>query len=271
MKKLVSIIIPVYNVEDYLTFCLDSLLNQTYEDLEVIAVDDGSTDNSLAILNAYAAMDQRLRVISQANSGPSAARNLGLSMCHGEYITFMDSDDWAELTLIEKLVNALETDQSDIAICGHWIAGSHYKLKVRSRKSWVLDQKQAVKMILQDKVIKNYAWGKMIRRSLLPALQFPVDQIYEDVRSVYKVFLQASRFSLLNEPLYYYRMRQGSITYSLPAMNAAEMKKAYQEQRHEIAKFYPELISCTDMNLFKANFLILYTAARDKLMMIKPV
>ena len=113
--------------------------------------------------------------------------------------------------------------------------------------------------------------GKMIRRSLLPALQFPVDQIYEDVRSVYKVFLQASRFSLLNEPLYYYRMRQGSITYSLPAMNAAEMKKAYQEQRHEIAKFYPELISCTDMNLFKANFLILYTAARDKLMMIKPV
>ena len=76
---------------------------------------------------------------------------------------------------------------------------------------------------------------------------------------------------LLNEPLYYYRMRQGSITYSLPAMNAAEMKKAYQEQRHEIAKFYPELISCTDMNLFKANFLILYTAARDKLMMIKPV
>ena len=183
----------------------------------------------------------------------------------------MDSDDWAELTLIEKLVNALETDQSDIAICGHWIAGSHYKLKVRSRKSWVLDQKQAVKMILQDKIIKNYAWGKMIRRSLLPVLQFPVDQIYEDVRSVYKVFLQASRFSLLNEPLYYYRMRQGSITYSLPAMNAAEMKKAYQEQRHEIAKFYPELISCTDMNLFKANFLILYTAARDKLMMIKPV
>ncbi len=271
MKKLVSIIVPVYNVEDYLAFCLDSLLMQTYENIEVIAVDDGSTDSSLAILNAYAATDQRLRVISQANSGPSAARNLGLTICHGEYITFMDSDDWAELTLIEKLVNALETDQCDIAICGHWIAGSHFKFKVRNRKSCVLDQKQAVKMILQDKVIKNYAWGKMIRRNLLPALRFPLDQIYEDVRSIYKVFLQASRFSLLNEPLYYYRMRQGSITYSLPAMNAAEMKKAYQEQRHAIAKFYPELISCTDMNLFKANFLILYTAARDKLMMIKPV
>lgn len=271
MKKLVSIIIPVYNVEQYLGQCLDSLLHQTYQHIEIIAIDDGSTDSSLQLLYEYASKDNRIHVLTQSNSGPSAARNLGLSKCNGEYITFADSDDWAEATMIEKLVDAMEKDESDIAICGHWITYTHFKFKVCNAKHQILNQKQAVKMILEDKIIKNYAWGKMYRRSLLPMLYFPINQIYEDVRSIYKVFLKATRFSLLGEPLYYYRMRQGSITYSLPANNASEMKKAYQEQRHEVAKIYPDLIGCTDMNLHKATFLIYYTAIRDKLLMRKTI
>lgn len=271
MKKLVSIIIPVYNVEHYLGHCLDSLLDQTYENIEILAIDDGSKDSSLQLLYKYAAKDRRIHVLTQANSGPSAARNLGLSKCRGDYITFADSDDWVEMKMIERLVEAMEKDESDIAICGHWISYPHFKFKVCNSKPQLLNQKQAVKMILEDKIIKNYAWGKMYRRTLLPMLYFPVNQIYEDVRSIYKVFLQAERFSLLGEPLYYYRMRQGSITYSLPANNASEMKKAYQEQRHEVAKIYPDLIGCTDMNLYKATFLICYTAIRDKLLMRKTV
>lgn len=271
MNKLVSIIIPVYNVEQYLGQCLDSLFNQTYQNIEVIAIDDGSKDSSLQILYDYAVKEDRLLVFTQPNSGPSAARNFGLSKCHGDAITFADSDDWAEPTMIEKLVDAMEKDKSDIAVCGHWITYKHFKFKVCSSKPQTLNQKQAVKMILEDKIIKNYAWGKIYQRSLLPLLYFPTNQIYEDVRSIYKVFLHASRISLVHEPLYYYRMRQGSITYSLPANNASEMKKAYQEQRHEIAKVYPDLIGCTDMNLYKATFLIYYTAIRDKLLMRKPI
>lgn len=271
MKKLVSIIIPVYNVEQYLDQCLDSLLHQTYQNIEIIAIDDGSKDSSLQLLYDKASKDHRLHVLTQPNSGPSAARNLGLSNCHGDLITFMDSDDWAEATLIERLAEAIEKDESDIAVCGHWIKYTHFKLKVCSAEHQVLNQKQAVKMILEDKIIKNYAWGKMVRRNLLPLLYFPVNQIYEDVLSIYKVFLNASCVSLINEPLYYYRMRQGSITYSLPANNATEMKKAYQEQRYEIAKIYPDLISCTNMNLFKATFLICYTSIRDKSLKRKPL
>lgn len=269
MKKLVSIIIPIYNVERYLAQCLNSLLNQTYQNIEILAIDDGSKDSSLELLYKYAAEDHRIHVFTQSNSGPSAARNLGLSKCSGDYITFMDSDDWADSTMIEKLVDAMEKDESDIAICGHLISYTHFKFKVCNSKYQLLDQKQAIKMILEDKIIKNYAWGKMYRRTLLPMLYFPINQIYEDVRSIYKVFLNAERFSLINEPLYYYRMRQGSITYSLPANNASEMKKAYQEQRHTIAKIYPDLINCTNVNLFKATFLIYYTALRDKLFLHK--
>lgn len=271
MNKLVSIILPVYNVEQYLKQCLDSLLDQTYQTIEIIAIDDGSKDTSLQLLYDYAAKDNRIHVLTQSNSGPSAARNLGLSKCHGDFITFMDSDDWAASTMIEKLVNAMEKDKSDIAVCGHWISYTHFKLKICNSKYQILNQKQAVKMILEDKIIKNYAWGKMYRRTLLPMLYFPINQIYEDVRSIYKIFLHAANFSLINEPLYYYRMRKGSITYSLPANNASEMKKAYQEQRHTIAEIYPDLISCTDMNLYKATFLIYYTAIRDKLLIHKPL
>lgn len=271
MQQLVSIIIPVYNVEAYLQDCLNSILTQSWQNIEVIAIDDGSTDTSLAILKRFAKQDARCHIFSQVNSGPSIARNLGLSKCHGDFITFLDSDDWVEKTYIEKLVRAMLHDQSDLAICGHWITYPHMRFKVCSSSYAILNQKQAIKYLLQDKIVKNYAWGKMFRRSLLPTLTFPAHQIYEDVRTIYQAFLKASRFSLVNEPLYHYRMRCGSITYSLPSNSASELKKAMKEQRSAIAIHYPQLISELDLTLLKANLLILYTTARDKLLFSKPV
>ena len=176
--KTVSIILPVYNVEAYLPKCLDSLLAQTYPQLEILLIDDGSTDRSLSILKSYERKDSRIHVYYQKNSGPSKARNLGLTLCTGACITFVDSDDWLEPTYIETLVKRIVQDGSDLAVCGHQIVYPKLRLKIAAKKDTVLTRRQALKMILEDKIIKNYAWGKLYDRKLLPYLYFPINEIY---------------------------------------------------------------------------------------------
>ena len=116
----VSIIVPVYNVEKYLCQCLESLVHQTLTDIEIICVNDGSTDNSLGILNKYAQLDSRIKVFSQKNQGVSSARNLGLEKVNGEYITFVDSDDWIELNACEILYNTAQERNTDILLCSYY-------------------------------------------------------------------------------------------------------------------------------------------------------
>ena len=115
----ISIIVPVYNTEKYLGVCLDSLISQTYKDIEIICVDDGSTDNSLQILNDYAAKDSRIKILTQKNQGPSVARNLGLEKAKGEYITFVDSDDWVSIDMCEKIYSKAIDTNADLVLFPH--------------------------------------------------------------------------------------------------------------------------------------------------------
>lgn len=178
----ISVIIPVYNVEKFLTKCLNSVISQTLKDIEIICINDGSTDNSLEILNNFARTDKRIKVINQENSGPSVARNTGLEIAKGEYISFVDSDDWIDLDFLEKLYNAAKKYDADIAVCGIKRLKSYkwkYHLQI-SKEEFTQDTNR--KFLLCSVPEKCYIWNKIYKLSELKKhnIVFEEDVYFED-------------------------------------------------------------------------------------------
>lgn len=221
----ISIIIPVYNVAEYLPECLDSIVSQTLEDFEIICINDGSSDNSLAILQEYKSKDSRIKIIDKENEGSGIARNLGLSIATGEYVYFVDSDDWLENnTVLEKMYNAAEKDCLDILIfggyscytkCGKLIKwkGS-YKLNTLNKKYFndVFGAKDIKKDIFK---FPSTAWTKLYRREFLIKnnIKFQHIKAGQDQLLFFHSMILANRIKVLNEYLYCYRKeRQGSVT-----------------------------------------------------------
>lgn len=217
---LVSIIVPIYKVESYLQQCLDSISSQTYRNFEAILVDDGSPDQCGVICDAYAEKDSRFCVIHQKNAGVSAARNIGIDQCHGEYIMFVDGDDYISTTMCKRLVTALEMSQADIAICGFWVMGLGQKRSVGMARKHVISGKEAVIQYFAGSGANDLStvWNKLYRRSIFnrkPALRFPVKELYEDEFLSYKLLYRAEKIVQVSEPLYYYRQRINSAMHTI--------------------------------------------------------
>lgn len=218
MQPKVSVIVPVYNVEKYLRQCLDSIVNQTLDEIEIICVNDGSKDHSDEILNEYAEKDHRITVLTQENSGLSSARNLGMANATGKYISFIDSDDYIELDMLEKLYNKAEETSADITICDLWLYFHDTKKKAYFRD-------QTLYLYLKNKIftLSEYpqlitciaAWDRIYLRSFLEDIkaQFPVGFLYEDQPFTVYTMLHARRIAIVPDQLYYYRKNAGgSIT-----------------------------------------------------------
>ncbi|MGM9869694.1 MAG: glycosyltransferase family 2 protein [Sodaliphilus sp.] len=212
MNELVSVIVPAYNVAPYLEQCLESIAAQTYTHLEVIVVDDGSTDASGAIADEWAARDPRVRVIHQPNAGLSAARNSALNVMQGAYVTFIDSDDFVAPQYVERLMHY--ASDADAVLCG-WVNFSDDDTipapstcgKVRTYTAF-----QAVQHILyQRHGLTHSAWGRIYRAHIFKDVRFPKGMLYEDLAVLMPVMQQVSRLIFLPERLYYYRQRPGSI------------------------------------------------------------
>ena len=200
-KELVSIIIPVYNTEKYLEVCLDSVCSQTYKNLEIILINDGSTDNSEEICQKFKDMDQRIQIYTCFNSGPAFARNLGLSKAHGEYIMFVDSDDWILPELVDTLYDWIQIYKGDVSIT--------YVLKEQEQKYYeelgkgLVEKNKFMKYFLSDS-IKSYLMGKLYKKKLWNDIRFPNGQKVEDLAVLYKVFEKANRIINVNQNLYHY-------------------------------------------------------------------
>ena len=222
MDVKISVVLPVYNVANYLRKCLDSLVNQTFEDFEVICVNDGSTDLSLGILEGYALTDSRFKIISQENKGLSGARNTGIQHVKGKYVLFVDSDDWLEENALEELYNHVEGFDSDITM---------FKFKYFNEDTKEISESQNSKLeIIPDSLITsnfNYndvldilfkishsPFNKLYKTSFLRELdaKFLYGSYYEDLEFFYKVFLKAEKVSVLPQYLYFYRIRDESIS-----------------------------------------------------------
>jgi exopolysaccharide biosynthesis predicted pyruvyltransferase EpsI len=212
MRELISIIIPVYKVEEYLDRCVQSVINQTYKNLEIILVDDGSPDSCGAMCDQFANEDSRVVVIHKENGGLSDARNVGISIAHGEYIGFVDSDDYIDLDMFEFMYNGLLEYSADISVCNFYTVRPEKKISTDLvRFPEVLNSEEALSRLLTDRLIPNYAWNKLYRRKLFENVLFPVGRLYEDIGTIYLVFFRAEKVVLLNRPKYYYWRRMGSI------------------------------------------------------------
>ena len=217
-KKIISVIVPVYNVEPYLRECLDSIVNQTYKALEILVIDDGSTDGSGSICDEYKKKDDRIRVFHTENRGLSAARNLGLDEARGEFIGFVDSDDWIELGILEQAISKI--GEADILCFGydrHPLNASYYS------------GKEAL-VALTNGNISNAAWDKLYKKDCFSSFRFPEGRVHEETATTYKLLYQSSYVICINECGYHYRNREGSISSSHSLCNLIDFWTANVER-----------------------------------------
>lgn len=214
-EKLVSIVVPVYNVEKYLKRCIDSLKSQTYNNIEILLVNDGSTDTSLSICEKEAIDDNRIKVISQKNGGLSDARNTGINNATGEYICFVDSDDFVNEYYVQLLFENLLETNSDISVCNYMYIDENDKTWMRKEKNnKEYSNIDAVKDVLSTKQdTEVMAWNKLYKKELFTKnnIYFPKGKIHEDNFTTYKLYYYANKISLINDKLYYYYQRTDSI------------------------------------------------------------
>lgn len=219
MNEKITVIVPVYNVEHYLDKCLDSLINQTYKNLEIIVINDGSTDNSGIICQEYAQKDNRIIYIEKENGGQSEARNMGLNRMTGSYVTFVDSDDWVELDYVEVLYNKLIEYQADIAVGNYYSYNEqegifYFHIFGNSYYEKVYDNVSIFENFYESEHMKNFALicvgGKLYKSDLFRELRFEVGKLGEDGYLNQKIYLLAEKTIYLNAGLYAYRQREGS-------------------------------------------------------------
>lgn len=239
----ISVIVPVYKVEPYLRKCLDSIVNQTYANLEIILVDDGSPDNCGAICDEYAARDDRIIVIHQANGGLSAARNAALDMATGDYIGFVDSDDWIELDMFEYLLTHALAEDADIAFCGHWDETPSGSLLQGWPRYERLDKETGLQALLEDCGLHNQVWDKLWKQDLFRDIRFPVGHNFEDLAIAYRLFEASDKVLCLPEPKYHYLQRSDSIIADTSLKNRMDCYIAAQRRCVDMADRWPQFRS----------------------------
>lgn len=213
MSETVSVVVPCYKVEAYVHRCVDSILRQTYRDLDVILVDDGSPDRCGQICDEYAAADHRVRVLHQSNQGLSAARNAGLELMIGKYVTFVDSDDWLDDTCLETLHRIMIDTDADLSVC-NLLRTSDERMTRPPAADTILElsREEAIAQILKPRYGSMVAaCGKLYRAELFTKIRFPVGRLHEDAFTTYRVILQCRKLALTTSPLYFYWQRPDSI------------------------------------------------------------
>lgn len=253
---MISVLVPVYNVEKYLPRCLDSILHQTYTDYEILLVDDGSTDQSGALCDQYALKYSCIRVIHQKNAGVAEVRNVSLAHARGEYITFVDSDDAIEKTYLEFLLRDLETSGADVSVCS-WSEisddGARRELtwdhKEDGFQIWITEQ--AVKALLYQKGIDNNTWGKLYTRSVLDGIVFPKGKLYEDIAVTYQVLLKAKRVCYRPEPLYLYTTNTTGISQSAFSPRRMDLIDMAEGMYRDIERRFPGYLRAAKARLMR--------------------
>ena len=213
MLPTISVIVPIYNVEDYLPRCLDSILTQTYDNIQLVLVDDGSTDQSGAICDAYAARDPRVQVVHQENAGIGRTRNVGVSLCHGDYVTFVDSDDYLFPDALQRLYDRMQADGSDMVIANCvrlYEDGSCGDPHHTYPADW-LDKSAFLHHMTDIDAVPVCPWGKLYSKACMEGITYPTTRVGEDMMTFPDVVERCRRISMENQPVYYYFQRSDSL------------------------------------------------------------
>lgn len=256
MGPLISVIIPVYNVASYLRKCVDRVIHQTYGNLEILLVDDGSTDECPSICDDYARKDTRIKVTHKKNGGLSDARNKGLDMAKGELVTFIDSDDFIELDMIEYLYNLLDVHHADMSVCQRnevEEATGQVKKRLQISDQIIDGNRQCMMAFFTNSAIDTVAWGKLYRTSFFKHVRYPFGRHHEDVFTTYKLIAQCDRIVVGRAHKYNYLLRKGSLSKStfqyrhLDGIEANKVRSAFIRER------YPECLTYANAGIIYAT------------------
>ncbi len=240
---LISIIVPIYKVEEYLDKCIESIVNQTYTNLEIILVDDGSPDNCPLMCDEWAKKDSRIKVIHKTNGGLSDARNAGLSVATGSYIGFIDSDDWIRSDMYELLLSNLINNNCDISVCGiQCVSENETFINTLTPNGFhILDADQAMLSIINEDLLKQPVWYKLYRRATIEGIKFPIGKCHEDVFWSYKAIGNASRVCVCDDLCYFYRQRNDSIMGKSFSIKHYDSLEAKIQRVEYITKHFPSM------------------------------
>ena len=233
MSKIISIIVPIYKVEKYLDRCINSILNQTFRDFELILVDDGSPDRCGDICEEYAKKDKRIKVIHKENGGLSDARNAGLDIATGKFIGFIDSDDFIHKDMYMILYDAIIKSKSDISQCKFKYFSKEDELNkniINDGKYEIYNNIDAIEEIIDNKNLNTNVWIKLYKRELFNDIRFPKGKIHEDEFVTYKVFYRAKTVSYVNKELYYYFSNDTGIMKNLNINSKFDWIEAIEER-----------------------------------------
>lgn len=248
-NPVISVIIPIYNVEIYLSQCLDSVLQQTYKNLEIILVNDGSTDGSAQICEKYAAGDSRITLIHKENGGLSDARNAGLKIATGTYISFVDSDDLLALHFYDKMLNQLLTHNADIVECNFFKFESERDVKTVALTGSTVPESyttESALISLMNEHLKQVVWNKVYKAQVIDQLEFPVSKINEDEFWTYRVFGNAQKVVKIDDVLYFYRQQSESIMGSKYSLRRLDGLNGLEERVEYMKKHFPALVDLAE-------------------------
>lgn len=265
MNEKVSVIVPIYKVEKYLRKCIDSLISQSYKNLEIILVDDGSPDNCGIICDEYSKLDERIKVIHKKNGGLSDARNAGLKVVTGEFIIFVDSDDYVSNDYIEYMYNLILKTKADIGIVMELKFNGNVKIPRVKEKIKIYDSCEGLISMLYQKEFSNGVNSKIYSRKIIDGIEFPVGEIYEDLGTIYKYFLKAKKIVFSNLPKYYYLQRNDSIMGS--SFKKQDMDYIYQAEklRKDVEILNDDIVNKAAISRYiSANFSVLLKIKRNK-------
>ena len=216
-KDLISIIVPIYNVEQYLKKCVDSLVNQTYKNIEILLIDDGSTDSSGKIADELANKDDRIKVFHKKNGGLSDARNYGIEKASGKYLSFIDSDDYVSYKMMEILHKNIIDNNCDVSICSYleFLNEDEIFNDYNNEKIMLYNSEEAIKCLFSDCSFGNFAWNKLYKKELFDEIRYPKGYKMEDIGTTYKIFYKSKKIVYSDFKLYYYFQRQNSILHKI--------------------------------------------------------
>ncbi len=241
-NDLISVIIPVYNVEKYLVRCVDSIRAQTYSHLEILLIDDGSTDSSGVLCDETAKEDKRIRVIHQKNGGLSSARNTGMAHAKGKYISFVDSDDWAKPDMIEYLYSLIQKFHCRMSVCKNVVVKNGHEYSSDAGCEFKLSAHDCIESLLYNKEIAGpSAWAKLYESSLFDTIKWPEGKLFEDIGTMHQLFEKSGMAACGGLSKYYYFIRDDSITTSSFSRRKLDMLEMTDKMTRDVLAWYPDL------------------------------
>lgn len=253
MSTFVSVVVPVYNVKKYLNKCVNSIIAQTYDNYEVLLIDDGSTDGSAEICDSFAEQCEKISVYHKENGGLSDARNFANKYLKGDYIVYIDSDDYVDPDYISVMVECREKYDAALVIASYIDedeSGKVLSKKTFNNKITVYDAKLALEEMCYEKTICTAAWGKLIKRELVFENEFPKGMLYEDLATMYKIIGSCSTVVYVDRSVYHYIQRNGSIRFSKYSPKVLHVMQAAENLLDYVEKYYPDIRSAAIQRYF---------------------